>query len=68
MLDEKIAVAAAGYYRRLRSEGLTVGKTADLIIAAFCMEHRYALLHRDGDFEPLRRLGLVRATPEQPDG
>src|SRR5688572_9027133 len=46
-----LAIAAARHYRTLRAQGRTVRKTADCWIATFCLEHDYALLHRDRDFE-----------------
>ncbi|UFN51339.1 PIN domain nuclease [Roseomonas sp. OT10] len=59
MLNEATAVEAALNYRTLRSKGVTVRKTIDLIIATFCIERDYALLHDDRDFEPMERhLGL----------
>lgn len=59
MLDDAIAVAAARHYRQLRQKGITVRKTIDLIIGAFCIANGYSLLHADRDFEPMRRhLGL----------
>ncbi|RDJ22451.1 PIN domain nuclease [Bosea caraganae] len=62
MLDEAIAIAAARNYRRLRSDGITIRKTADLIIATFCIERGHALLHNDRDFSAFAdRLGLAIA-------
>jgi predicted nucleic acid-binding protein len=59
MLDPDIAVKAAANYRRLRSLGITIRKTPDLIIGTYCIEHGHALLHDDHDFEPMRvHLGL----------
>ncbi len=46
-------------YRELRAQGHTVRKTVDCIIATFCMNAGYALLHRDRDFDPFElHLGL----------
>jgi predicted nucleic acid-binding protein len=59
-----LVVAAARNYRSLRSQGHTVRKTIDCLIATFCIEAGHDLLHRDRDFEPFERfLGLrvVRA-------
>lgn len=54
-----LAVAAAGYYRRLRSEGYTIRRTIDCLIATFCLQHGHALLHTDRDFDPFEQvLGL----------
>jgi predicted nucleic acid-binding protein len=59
MSNEAIAVEAAGFYRQLRDRGVTVRKTIDMIIGAFCLVHGYELLHDDHDFEPMERhLGL----------
>ncbi len=59
MLDPALAILAASHYRRLRSLGITIRKTIDLIIASFCIANNHILLHRDRDFEPMcRHLGL----------
>ena len=42
--------------------GITVRKTADVIIGTFCIENRCALLHDDRNFAPIEaHLGLVAA-------
>jgi predicted nucleic acid-binding protein len=42
--------------------GVTVRKTADIIIGTFRIEHRHALLHDDRDFAPMEQhLGLMVA-------
>lgn len=62
MLNPDLAVEAAANYRLLRSLGITVRKTADLIIGTYCIEHGHTLLHDDRDFEPMRvHLGLLVA-------
>lgn len=59
MLSPEIAVKAASNYRKLRSRGITIRKTADLIIGTYCMEHGHSLLHADRDFNPMaEHLGL----------
>ena len=59
LLDSDLAVRAAANYRSLRSRGLTIRKTIDIIIGTFCIERGHALLHDDRDFEPMVRfLGL----------
>lgn len=45
-----LALAAAAHYRSLRAQGVTVRSGIDVLIASFCIEHDYALLHRDRDF------------------
>jgi predicted nucleic acid-binding protein len=49
--DVALAAAAASYYRRLRKQGLTVRKLADLLIAAYCIREEHSLLHADRDFD-----------------
>lgn len=62
MLDPELAVLAATYYRRLRGLGITVRKTIDLIIGAFCIARGHALLTADRDFAPMaKHLGLTLA-------
>jgi len=62
LLDGRLAPRAARNYRRLRELGITIRKTADVIIGTFCIEHRYALLHDDRDFVPMQEhLGLIAA-------
>jgi predicted nucleic acid-binding protein len=60
MAGDAIAVAAARNFRYLRSRGITVGKTIDLLIGTWCIENRRPLLHNDSDFYPMARyLGLI---------
>ena len=62
LLDAAMAAKAARNYRSLRDRGITVRKTADIIIGTYCIEHGHALLHDDRDFEPMvRHLGLRAA-------
>jgi len=59
LLDADLASRAARNYRRLRALGVTIRKTADIIIGTFCIEHRHTLLHDDRDFAPMQKhLGL----------
>lgn len=59
LLDDELAVRAAQNYRRLRDLGITIRKTADLIIGTFCIAQGHTLLHADRDFAPMERhLGL----------
>jgi predicted nucleic acid-binding protein len=59
LLSPEIAVKAAANFRKLRSKGITIRKTADLIIGTYCMEHGHSLLHADRDFDPMaEHLGL----------
>jgi predicted nucleic acid-binding protein len=59
LLEPELAVQAARNYRKLRELGITIRKTADLIIGTFCIEYRHSLLHDDRDFAPMEQhLGL----------
>jgi predicted nucleic acid-binding protein len=62
LLGDELAARAAHHYRRLRSIGVTLRKTADLIIGTYCIEHGHPLLHDDRDFDTMQRhLGLIVA-------
>ncbi len=59
LLGIKMAVKGAANFRKLRKKGITIRKTADIIIASFCIEHHIPLLFSDKDFKPfVRHLGL----------
>jgi predicted nucleic acid-binding protein len=60
MVGDAMAVAAAANFRFLRRRGITIRKTIDLLIGAWCIAHRTPLLHNDSDFRPMARyLGLA---------
>ena len=46
----ELALAAAQHYRSLRARGITVRSPIDVLVATYCIENDYALLHRDRDF------------------
>lgn len=48
-----VAIQSAQNYRQLRKAGVTVRKTIDIIIAAFCIIEGLTLLHDDRDFDPI---------------
>lgn len=50
---EANALSAAEHYRSLQSQGITIRSPIDVLLASFCIEHGYALLHSDRDFEAL---------------
>jgi len=59
LCGREVAVTAARNFRTLRARGITVRKTVDSIIATFCIENGYQLLHNDRDFLPyVKHLGL----------
>ena len=52
LLCQDMAIKAARNYRVLRSRGITIRKSADVVIATFCIENDISLLHADRDFRP----------------
>lgn len=54
-----LVILAASNYRHLRKKGCTVRTTIDCLIATFCIENDFTLMHNDRDFEPFEKyLGL----------
>ena len=65
LLGQELAIRTAENYRALRRRGVTIRKTADCIIATFCIERGLPLLYADRDFDPfVRSLGLTSALPD----
>ena len=58
-----IAELAADHYRVLRQAGFTVRSPIDVIIAAFCIDRGYTLLHGDRDFAAFELLRGLRCWP-----
>jgi predicted nucleic acid-binding protein len=56
----ELATTAAQHYRSLRAQGITVRSAIDVLVAAFCIERDYALLHRDRDFHAFEELRGLR--------
>ena len=44
LLGTKSAIKSANNFRKLRKKGITVRKTADVIIATYCIENKIQLL------------------------
>jgi len=58
-VGKEIAIKAAENFRKLRKKGITVRKTIDVLIATFCVENGYELIHNDKDFDQMEEiLGL----------
>ena len=65
MFGRVIALRSAENYRALRKKGITIRRTADVIIATFCIENELPLLFSDKDFKPfVQHLGLKSAFRE----
>jgi hypothetical protein len=65
MLTPDLAIKGAENYRKLRKKGITIRKTADVIIATFCIEHRLPLLYTDKDFMPFTHHLKLRSVLEK---
>ena len=50
MVGFEIAQKSAANYRLLRSRGVTVRKTIDVLVGTFCAEHGFPVVHSDVDF------------------
>jgi predicted nucleic acid-binding protein len=62
MLGHRKVLPCADYYRLLRKRGITIRKTADVIIATFCIDNKLPLLFTDRDFKPfVEHCGLISA-------
>lgn len=65
MFGKKMVEKCADNYRALRKKGITIRKTADVIIATFCIKQKMPLLFLDRDFIPfVDHLGLISALSE----
>jgi len=59
MAGFEMAEKSAANYRLLRSKGVTVRKTIDVIIGMFCAERGFQIAHHDRDFDLMaRHIGL----------
>jgi len=59
MVGFSMAEKSASNYRLLRSKGVTVRKTIDVLIGTFCAEHGLQLIHHDSDFDLMaKHIGL----------
>tara|TARA_R110002110_G_scaffold414983_1_gene647333 strand:- start:19466 stop:19858 length:393 start_codon:yes stop_codon:yes gene_type:complete len=60
MLGKELAIKSAENFRKLRKMGITVRKTADVIIATYCIERSVPLLFSDKVFTPfVQHLQLI---------
>jgi len=57
---EHLALVAAQHFRSLRAVGVAPRSSIDVLVAAFCIERDYALLHRDRDFHAFEELRGLR--------
>lgn len=60
LLGRAMALKSAENFRALRKRGITIRKTAEVIIATFCIAKELPLLYSDRDFDPfVEHLGLI---------
>lgn len=52
LIGKDIAIKSADNFRKLKKKGITIRKTADVIIATYCIENKIPLLFTDKDFVP----------------
>lgn len=58
-LGKEMAIQSAQNFRQLRKHGITIRKTIDVIIATFCIENGFELIHNDRDYDSMEKvLGL----------
>lgn len=50
---KKLAIKTADNFRYLRSKGVTIRKTVDMLIGTWCIESKVELLHNDKDFDQI---------------
>jgi len=50
---KSLAIKAASNFRFLRSKGVTIRKTVDMLIGSWCIEHEVELLHNDKNFNQI---------------
>ena len=56
MLGVTLSLKSAENFRILRKQGITIRKTIDTMIATFCIENDFSLLHSDKYFQPFQQL------------
>lgn len=50
---KSLAIKAASNVRFLRSKGVTIRETVNMLIGSWCIEHDVELLHSDKDFDQI---------------
>lgn len=56
MLGVTLSLKSAENFRILRKQGITIRKTIDTMIATFCIENDFSLLHSGKDFQSFQQL------------
>jgi predicted nucleic acid-binding protein len=66
--SKPLAITAARNYRYLRSVGVTVRGTIDMLIGTWCIENKVPLLHNDRDYASMEKhLGLMSYSKRLPN-
>lgn len=58
--SEDNALQAAQHDRLLRAMGYTIRSAVDVLQASYCIDHGYALLHNEADFDVMENLRGLR--------
>ena len=53
LVGKELALMAAQNFRKLRKHGITIRKTIDVLIATFCIEYGFEILHNDRDIDKI---------------
>ena len=61
LIGKELAIKSANNFRKLRKKGITIRKTADVIIATYCIENKIPLLFTDKDFAPFVKYLRLRS-------
>jgi predicted nucleic acid-binding protein len=61
LIGKEFAIKSANNFRKLRKKGITIRKTADVIIATYCIENKIPLLFSDKDFTPFVKYLRLRS-------
>lgn len=65
MFGQSMVIKCADNYRTLRKRGISIRKTANVIIASFCIDNKIPLLFSDRDFMPfVKHLNLLSVLSE----
>jgi predicted nucleic acid-binding protein len=55
----EMSIAAADLYRSLRKKGVTIRKSNDCLIAAYCIKNKIAVLHINRDFNVILKYSTL---------
>lgn len=59
-LSDALFLEAVKLYRTARREGVTIRSSVDCLIAACALRHDLTVLHKDRDYDSLKRISALR--------